>query len=83
MLLAKPEGNRLENPGQNISTVLKWNLKKCDGKVCGLDLSGSGYRPVVNVHEHGKELLLLYHALWNLYVVHLPTFALFIKLGDV
>jgi hypothetical protein len=27
-LLAKPEGNRLENLGQNVSTVLKWNLKK-------------------------------------------------------
>jgi len=24
---------------------------------CGLDLSGSGYGPVVNVHERGKEPL--------------------------
>lgn len=28
LLLTKPEGNRLENPSQNVSAVLKWNLKK-------------------------------------------------------
>jgi len=30
-----------------------------------------------------KSLLLLHRALWNLYIVHLPTNALFIKLGNV
>ena len=30
-----------------------------------------------------RELLLLYRELWNLYIVHSPTIALFIKLGEV
>ena len=29
------------------------------------------------------QLLSLHRALWNLYIVHSPTFALFIKLGEV
>ena len=29
------------------------------------------------------EILLLYRALWNLYTVHSPINALFIKLGKV
>ena len=36
-----------------------------------------------NIYIYIKFFLLLHRALWNLYIVHLPTIALFIKLGEV
>ena len=36
-----------------------------------------------NQEKLQDEFLSLHHALWNLYIVHSPTIALFIKLGKV
>jgi hypothetical protein len=58
ILVREPEGKRpFERPRRRCDGNIRMDLKRYRVGRCGLDASGSGYRPVAKSYENGNETL--------------------------
>jgi hypothetical protein len=56
VLAGKPKGKKpLGRPSHRWEDGIRTDLRKIDWAVCGVDSSGSVYRPVAGSHEYSDE----------------------------